>query len=138
MNTNFKNRSFKFIFWIMLLFLIGDTIDTIYRFLFIGYLGEGTTFPGVSSAIKPDTNDLIIFIIVQIGIIYGIYLLYNLKKIGGYWFLGSNLIFLIYATFFGPIAKIGLSNILLPIILYFFLYIILCIFIPWFYSNKFR
>ena len=76
----------------MLLFLTGDTIDTIYRFLFIGYLGEGTTFPGVSSAIKPDTNDLIIFIIVQIGIIYGIYLLYNLKKIGGYWFLGSNLI----------------------------------------------
>ena len=137
MNTDFKSRSFKFIFWIMLLFLAGDTIDTIYRFVIIGYFGEGTTFPGVSSNIKPDTNDLIVFIIVQMGIIYGLYLLYMLKKIGGYWFLGSNLIFLIYATFFGPIAEIGLSNILLPIILYFFLYIFLSIFIPWFYSDKF-
>ena len=47
----------------------------------IGYLGEGTTFPGVNEVIKPDTFDLIVFIIVQLGIIYGIFLLYKLKKI---------------------------------------------------------
>ena len=138
MNTDIKTRSFKFVFWIMLILLSGDTIDTIYRFIIIGYLGEGTTFPGVDSIIKPNTIDLIIFLIVQIGIFYGIYLLYQLKKIGGYLFLGSNFIFLIYASILGPIAEIGIQNILVPIILYFCLYIILSICIPWFYSDKFN
>tara|TARA_Y100000590_G_C15071997_1_gene770470 strand:+ start:207 stop:575 length:369 start_codon:yes stop_codon:yes gene_type:complete len=122
----------------MIIFLLYDTVDTIYRFIFIGYLGEGATFPGVKSATKPDTIDLIIFIIVQVGVIYGIYLLYKLKKIGGYWFLGSNFIFLIYASVFGPIAEIGLFNILTTIILYFCLYIILSIFVPWLYSEQFN
>ena len=81
MQTNLKSQSFTFIFWIMLILLTGDTIDTIYRFILIGYLGEGTTFPGVEYPIKPDTIDLLVFIIVQIGIFYGIYLLYKLKKI---------------------------------------------------------
>ena len=138
MYTDIKTRSFKFVFWIMLILLSGDTIDTIYRFIVIGYLGEGTTFPGVDSIIKPNTIDLIIFLIIQIGIFYGIYLLYKLKKIGGYWFLGSNFIFLIYASILGPIAEIGILNILMPIILYFCLYIILSICIPWFYSDKFN
>jgi len=138
MSTNFKNKSFKFAYWIMLILLIGDSIDTVYRFLVVGYLGEGTTFPGVTSVIKPDTVDLIIFLIVQLGIFYGVYLLYNLKKIGGYLFLGSNLLFLIYASILGPISEIGLSNILMPIIFYFFLYIILSIVIPWVYSDKFK
>ena len=138
MNTDIKTRSFKFVFWIMLILLSGDTIDTIYRFIIIGYLGEGTTFPGVDSIIKPNTIDLIIFLIVQIGIFYGIYLLYKLKKIGGYWFLGSNFIFLIYASILGPIAEIGILNILMPIILYFCLYIILSICIPLLYSDKFN
>ena len=138
MNTDIKTRSFKFVFWIMLILLSGDTIDTIYRFIIIGYLGEGTTFPGVDSIIKPNTIDLIIFLLVQIGIFYGIYLLYQLKKIGGYFFLGSNFIFLIYASILGPIAEIGILNILMPIILYFCLYIILSICIPWLYSDKFN
>ena len=138
MNTDIKTRSFKFVFWIMLILLSGDTIDTIYRFIIIGYLGEGTTFPGVDSIIKPNTIDLIIFLLVQIGIFYGIYLLYQLKKIGGYLFLGSNFIFLIYASILGPIAEIGILNILMPIILYFCLYIILSICIPWLYSDKFN
>ena len=138
MNTDIKTRSFKFVFWIMLILLSGDTIDTIYRFIVIGYFGEGTTFPGFDSVIKPNTIDLIVFIIVQIGILYGIYLLYQLKKIGGYWFLGSNFTFLIYASILGPIAEIGILNILIPIILYFCLYIILSICIPWFYSDKFE
>ena len=133
-----KLRLFKFIYWIMLILLAGDSIDTIYRFIFIGYLGEGTSFPGFDEVIKPNTIDLIIFLIVQIGIIYGIYLLYKLKKIGGYWFLGSNILFLLYASIFGPISVIGINNILLPIILYFCLYVVLAILIPWFYSEKFE
>ena len=138
MNTNFKTRSFKYIFWIMILLLVVDSLDTIYRFVIIGYLGEGTTFPGVDNIIKPTTADLIIFTIIQIGIIYGIYLLYNLKRVGGYWFIVSQIMFLIYASILGPIAEIGISNILMPIILFFILYIILTIFIPWFYSDKFE
>ena len=138
MDTSIKTRSFKFVYWIMLILLAGDTIDTIYRFIVIGYLGEGASFPGFDVAIHPTTIDLIIFIIIQIGIIYGIYLLYNLKKVGGYWFLGSNILFLIYASFFGPIAEIGISNILMPIILFFCIYIVLAICIPWFYSEKFN
>ena len=129
---------FKIIYWITLILLSADTIDTIYRFVIIGYLGEGTTFPGVENIIKPTTADLIIFAIIQIGIIYGIYLLYNLKKAGGYLFLSSNIIFLIYASIFGPIAEIGISNIIIPIILFFCLYIILAIGIPWYYSDKFK
>ena len=138
MSISFKSRSFRFVFWISLFFLAVDTFDTIYRFVIIGYLGEGTTFPGVENIIKPTTADLIIFAIIQIGIIYGIYLLYNLKKVGGYLFLSSNIVFLIYASILGPISEIGLSNILMPIIFYFFLYIILSIVIPWFYSDKFK
>ena len=133
-----KLRLFKFIYWIMLILLAGDSIDTIYRFIFIGYLGEGTSFPGFDEVIKPNTIDLIIFLIVQIGIIYGIYLLYKLKKSGGYFFLGSNILFTIYASIFGPIAEIGFYNILLPILLFFCLYIFLTILIPWFYSDKFK
>ena len=138
MKNNFKFNSFKFIYWLMLLLLAGDTIDTIYRFIIIGYLGNGVTFPGVDSIIKPTTTDLVVFLIFQIGIIYGIYLLYNLKKIGGYWFVGSQVLFLIYASIFGPIAEIGIFNILMPIILFFTLYIILAIFIPCFYLEQFE
>ena len=138
MDRSFKSRSFKFVYWIMLIALGADTLDTIYRFVMIGYLGEGTTFPGVNEVIKPDTFDLIVFIIVQLGIIYGIYLLYKLKKLGGFLFLGSNIVFLVYASIFGPIAEIGIFNIILPIILFFCLYIVLTILIPWFYSDKFE
>ena len=52
-----KLRLFKFIYWIMLILLAGDSIDTIYRFIFIGYLGEGTSFPGFDEVIKPNTID---------------------------------------------------------------------------------
>tara|TARA_B100001540_G_C15513407_1_gene509133 strand:- start:38 stop:454 length:417 start_codon:yes stop_codon:yes gene_type:complete len=138
MENGLKEKSFSFIYWVMLLLLVGDTLDTLYRFVFIGYLGEGSTFPGLDYAIKPTSVDLVVFLMAQVFIIYGIYLLYNLRKIGGYWFLGSQLFFLIYASFFGPIAEIGFSNILLPIVLFFCLYVMITIIIPWFYSDKFN
>lgn len=122
----------------MLFFLVGDTLDTFYRFVVIGYFGEGATFPGTGSAIKPDTVDLFVFCIVQIAIMIGIYNLYKLKRLGGYCFLGSNLIYLIYASLFGPISEIGISNIFLPIFFYFSLYVFFAICVPWFYSENFK
>jgi len=136
MDTGFKSRSFKFVYWIMLIFLVGDTLDTIYRTI-TGYLGEGTTFPGSDVVVQPTTSDMFVFIIVMVGVIYGIYLLYNLKKAGGYWVVGSNIIFMIYATILGPISEVGFFSVLPIIALYFTIYIILTIFVPWFYSEKF-
>ena len=137
METSFKSRSFKFVYWIMLIFLVGDTLDTIYRSVVNGYLGEGTTFPGSDVLIQPTTTDMVVFLIIIIGVIYGIYLLYNLKKAGGYWVVGSNIVFIIYASIFGPIAEIGFSAIFPILVLYFIIYIILAICVPWYYSEKF-
>ena len=137
MDTNFKSRSFKFAYWIMLIFLVGDTLDTFYRTL-TGYFGEGTSFPGVDLVIQPTTPDIFVFLILQCGVIYGLYLLYNLKKSGGYWFIASNLLFLIYAKMFGPIAEVSISLILPMLILFFGIYVILAICIPLFYSDKFE
>ena len=137
MEQVFKTRSFKFVYWIMLIFLVGDTLDTIYRSVVNGYLGEGTTFPGSDVLIQPTTTDMVVFLIIIIGVIYGIYLLYNLKKAGGYWVVGSNIVFIIYASIFGPIAEVGFSSVLPIIALYFSIYIILAICVPWFYSEKF-
>jgi len=137
MDTGFKSRSFKFAYWIMLIFIVGDTIDTFYRTV-SGYFGDGTSFPGVDLVIQFTTLDIIVFLILQCGAIYGIYLLYNLKKIGGYWFLASNLIFLIYSKIIGPITDVSISIILPMLVLYFGIYIILAIGIPRFYSDKFE
>ena len=137
MDKSFKERSFKFSYWIMLIFLLADTIDTIYRTI-SGYLGEGSTVPGVDVIFKPTTTDMIVFVFFQIGVIYGIYLLYKLKKVGGYWFLGSNVLFLIYASLIGPIAQIGFTTILPMFIFYFGIYIILVLGVPNYYSNKFE
>jgi len=137
MATNFKERPFKLVYWLMLIFLVGDTIDTIYRTV-SGFLGEGSSIPGVDFLFKPTIMDMFVFVFAQIGVIYGIYLLYKFKKVGGYWFLGSNILFLIYASLFGPIAEIGFTTILPMFILYFGIYVILVIGIPNFYSNKFH
>ena len=136
MDTSFKTRSFKFVYWIMLIFLVGDTLDTIYRTV-TGFFGEGTTFPGSDIVVQPTSPDMVVFLIIMIGVIYGIYLLYNLKKVGGYWVVGSNIVFIIYASIFGPIAEVGFSAVFPIIALYFAIYIILAICVPWFYSEKF-
>jgi hypothetical protein len=137
MEIGFKERSFKFVYWIMLIFLAGDTIDSIYRTV-TGFLGEGTTFPGSDIVVNPTGSDMVVFLIIMIGVIYGIYLLYNLKKIGGYWVVGSNIVFIIYASIFGPIAEVGFSTVLPIMALYFSIYVVLVIGVPWYYSDKFE
>jgi len=138
MQTSFKARSFKFVYWIMLIFLVGDTLDTIYSTVVEGYLGEGSAFPGSDVLFQANTTDIVVFLIILIGVIYGIYLLYNLKKVGGYWVVGSNIFFVIYASIFGPIAEVGFSSVLPIIAIYFTIYIILTIGVPWYYSEKFE
>ena len=137
MDKSFKTRSFKFVYWIMLILLVGDTLDTIYRTV-TGFFGEGTTFPGSDVVVQPTAADMVVFLIIMIGVIYGIYLLYNLKKAGGYWVVGSNIVFIIYASIFGPIAEVSISIILPMLILYFGIYIVMVICIPWYYSDKFE
>ncbi len=137
METGFKERSFKLIYWIMLIFLAGDTIDTIYRTV-TGFFGDGTTFPGSDIVVNHTSSDMVVFLIIMIGVIYGIYLLYNLKKIGGYWVVGSNIVFIIYASIFGPIAEVGFSTVLPIMALYFSIYVVLVIGVPWYYSDKFE
>ena len=138
METGFKARSFKFVYWIMLIFLVWDTLDTIYSSVVEGYLGEGSAFPGSDVLFQTTTTDMIVFLVILIGLIYGIYLLYNLKKVGGYWVVGSNILFVIYASIFGPIAEVGFSSVLPIIAIYFTIYIILTIGVPWYYSEKFE
>jgi len=122
----------------MLIFLVGDTLDTAYRFIVIGYFGNGAAFPGAGGSIKPDTIDLVVFLLTQVGIVGGVYLLYNMKRIGGYLFIISNFFFLVYASVFGPIAEIGISNIFIPIFLYFSLYVFFALILPWFYCERFK
>tara|TARA_B100001250_G_scaffold387830_1_gene385586 strand:+ start:288 stop:704 length:417 start_codon:yes stop_codon:yes gene_type:complete len=138
MEKNIKEKSFGFVYWIMLLLLVINTIDTFFRFFFVGYLGGGSTLLSVDSVVKPTSLDLVVFLLTQVCIVYGIYLLYNLKKMGGYLFLASQLFFLTYTSLFGPVAEIGLSSVLLPVIFFFCLYFILTIIVPWFYSEKFN
>ena len=70
-------------------------------------------------------------------IIYGIYLLYKLKKAGGYWILGASLLGQIVWLTIGPFAG-HLSAVLPFITVYFTIMIIVVIGIPWFYSDKFE
>ena len=137
MGKSLKDKSFKIVYWIMLIFLVGDTIDTICRSV-NGYLSGGSSFPGVDFVFSPSTTDMIFFFISQLGVIYGIYLLYKLKKAGGYWFLISNILFLIYASVIGPISEIGIIAILPMIVLYFGIYILLVICVPLYYTDKFE
>ena len=137
MSQNLSSRSFNFVYWVMLFFLIGDTLDTVYRFL-TGYFVGGSSFPGVNVVIQPTALDLIVFLLVQIFVLYGIYLLYKLRRVGGFWFMGAQLFFLIYTSFFGPISKIGLSTVLLPVTLFMCVYVVLVIFVPFYYSEKFK
>ena len=103
-----------------------------YLFFFRLYRKLNTSKPDIIISDEPAN------LITQFFIVYGIFLLYNLKKIWGYWFLGSQLFYLTYSSFFGSIAKVGFLNIVLPVVVFFILYFVLSIIIPWFYSEKFN
>ena len=63
MSESLKSKSFKFVYWIMLIALVADSIDTFYRTV-SGFFGNGTTVPGFDLVFKPTTIDMIIFLIL--------------------------------------------------------------------------
>ncbi len=65
MSQNLSSRSFNFVYWVMLFFLAGDTLDTMYRFL-TSYFGGGSSFPGVNVVIQPTNLDLVVFLILKL------------------------------------------------------------------------
>ena len=137
MDTSFKSRSFKFVYWIMLIVAVLDTLDTFNRFI-VGYFTSGVmSVPGVGN-VELTTTTFLISIIMLLAIIYGIYLLYKLKKAGGYWILGASLLGQIVWVTIGPFAGHLSSAVLQFITVYFAIMIIVVIGIPWFYSDKFE
>ena len=133
-----KEKLFKPIYWIMLILLSIDFIDTNIRIIGGHLSGKGIEFPGFDINIQLSTVDFLVFIIVQLILAYCIYQLFSLKKIGGYIFMLTNIFFLIYGFVFGPFSSIPTGEIL-PLTLGFFaIYFILVIAIPYYYSEKFE
>lgn len=133
-----KKKLFKPIYWIMLILLSIDFIDTNIRIISGHLSGQGINFPGFLVNIQLSSIDFTIFIIAQLVLAYCIYQLFNLKKIGGYIFMLTNIIFLIYGFVFGPFSTIPANQFLPLIILYFSIYIVFVIGIPYYYSDKFK
>ena len=140
METSFKSRAFPFVFWIMIIVLLLDTYDTFSREV-IGYF-KGSV-PLGDTNIEPSTLGLFVSVIQIILVLYGIYLLFKKKKVGGYWVVGVNFVAVVvtFVLFFlgftaGPPSEY-LSQLFLFISIWFIVLCLVAIGIPRFYSEKF-
>ena len=140
METSFKSRAFPFVFWIMIIVLLLDTYDTFSREV-IGYFKGSIPLGDIN--IEPDTFGLFVSVIQIILVLYGIYLLFKKKKVGGYWVVGVNFVavFVTFVAFFlgftaGPPSEY-LSQLFLFISIWFIVLCLVAIGIPRFYSEKF-
>ena len=140
METSFKSRAFPFVFWIMIIVLLLDTYDTFSREV-IGYF-KGS-IPLGDTNIEPSTLGLFVSVIQIILVLYGIYLLFKKKKVGGYWVVGVNFVAVCvtFVAFFlgftaGPSSEY-LSQLFLLISIWFIVLCLVSIGIPRFYSEKF-
>ena len=140
METSFKSRAFPFVFWIMIIVLLLDTYDTFSREV-IGYF-KGS-IPLGDTNIEPSTLGLFVSVIQIILVLYGIYLLFKKKKVGGYWVVGVNFVAVVvtFVLFFlgltaGPPSEY-LSQLFLFISIWFIVLCLLAIGIPKLYSEKF-
>ena len=140
MDTSFKSRAFPFVFWIMIIALLWDTYDTFSREV-IGYF-KGS-IPLGDTNIEPSTLGLFVSVIQIILVLYGIYLLFKKKKVGGYWVVGVNFVAVVvtFALFFlgltaGPPSEY-LSQLFLFISIWFIVLCFVAIGIPRLYSEKF-
>ena len=140
METGFKARSFPFVFWIMIIALLWDTYDTFSREV-IGYFKGSIPLGDIN--IEPDTFGLLVSVIQIILVLYGIYLLFKKKKVGGYWVVGANFVAVCvtFVAFFlgftaGPPSEY-LSQLFLLISIWFIVLCLVAIGIPRFYSEKF-
>jgi len=140
METSFKSRAFPFVFWIMIIVLLLDTYDTFSREV-IGYF-KGS-IPLGDTNIEPSTLGLFVSVIQIILVLYGIYLLFKKKKVGGYWVVGVNFVAVCvtFVAFFlgftaGPPSDY-LSQLFLFISIWFIVLCLVAIGIPILYSEKF-
>ena len=140
METSLKSRAFPFVFWIMIIVLLLDTYDTFSREV-IGYF-KGS-IPLGDTNIEPSTLGLFVSVIQIILVLYGIYLLFKKKKVGGYWVVGVNFVAVCvtFVAFFlgftaGPPSEY-LSQLFLFISIWFIVLCLVAIGIPRLYSEKF-
>ena len=141
METSFKSRAFPFVFWIMIIVLLLDTYDTFSREV-IGYF-KGS-IPLGDTNIEPSTLGLFVSVIQIILVLYGIYLLFKKKKVGGYWVVGVNFVAVCvtFVAFFlgftaGPPVEY-VSQLFLLISIWFIVLCLVAIGIPRLYSDKFE
>ena len=140
MDIGFKERAFPFVFWIMIIVLLLDTYDTFSREV-IGYF-KGS-IPLGDTNIEPSTLGLFVSIIQITLVLYGIYLLFKKKKVGGYWVVGVSFVavgvnFVLFFLGFTPGPSSGyFSQLFLFIFIYFIVLCLVAIGIPRFYSEKF-
>ena len=140
METSFKSRAFPFVFWIMIIVLLLDTYDTFSREV-IGYFKGSIPIGEIN--IEPDTFGLFVSVIQIILVLYGIYLLFKKKKVGGYWVVGVNFVAVCvtFVAFFlgftaGPPPEY-ISQLLLLTSIWFIVLCLVAIGIPRLYSEKF-
>ena len=140
MDTSFKSRAFPFVFWIMIIVLLLDTYDTFSREV-IGYFKGSIPLGDIN--IEPDTFGLFVSVIQIILVLYGIYLLFKKKKVGGYWVVGVNFVAVVvnFVLFFlgltaGPSPEY-FSQLFLFISIWLIVLCLVAIGIPRFYSEKF-
>ncbi len=140
METSFKSRAFPFVFWIMIIALLVDTYDTFSREV-IGYFKGSIPLGDIN--IEPSTLGLFVSVIQIILVLYGIYLLFKKKKVGGYWVVGVNFVAVCvtFVAFFlgftaGPPSEY-LSQLFLFISIWFIVLCLVAIGIPRLYSEKF-
>ena len=142
METSLKSRAFPFVFWIMIIVLLLDIYDTFSREV-IGYFKGSIPLTGDIN-IEPDTFGLFVSVIQIILVLYGIYLLFKKKKVGGYWVVGVSFVavcvnFVLFFLGFTPGPSLeNLSQLFLFISIWFIVLCLVAIGIPRLYSDKFE
>ena len=100
--------------------------------------GSGIEFPGFEFNIQLSSVDFIIFIIAQLILAYCICQLFKLKRSGGYIFMITNVAFLIYGFALCPFTSVPMGEILPLTLVFFAVYFVLVIGIPYYYSDKYE
>ena len=133
-----KERLFKPLHWIMLILISLDFIDTSYRITYGYFSGQGVQPPVGDFNVQVSTLDFFVSVFFQLAIAYTIYMLYTMKRSGGYYLVGLNILFVIYGFVIGPFSTVPAGEVLPLIAGFMFFYIILVIGIPYLYSDKYE
>ncbi len=133
-----KERLFKPLHWIMLIIISLHFIDQTYRITYGYFSSQGVQPPVGDFNVQLSTLDFIVGIVFQLAIAYTIYMLYSMKRSGGYYLVGLNILLVIYGFVIGSFSTLPAGE-LLPLILSSMVFlIILVIGIPYLYSDKYE